>query len=57
MSKEHKAYSNENYRNDGYYNFKGGYISYDPSQLTEYYTIKGFEGKIKNPQITKSKWS
>jgi len=57
MSKKHKTYSDENNMTDGYYNYKGGYISYDPSQLTEHYTVKGFEGKIKNTQITKSKWS
>ncbi|HEX9025200.1 MAG TPA: hypothetical protein VF839_01930 [Clostridium sp.] len=57
MSKKDKSYSNENNMNDGYYNYQGGYISYDPSILTEYYTVKGFEGKIKNPQVTKSKWS
>lgn len=57
MSKEHKTYSDENNMNDGYYNYKGGYISYDPSQLTEHYTVKGFEGEIKNTQITKSKWN
>ena len=57
MSKEHKTYSNENNKNDGYYDFQGGYISYDPTQLTEHYTVKGFEGKIRHPQITESKWS
>lgn len=57
MSKKDKSYSNENNMNDGYYNYQNGYISYDPSILTEYYTVKGFEGKIKNPQVTKSKWS
>ena len=57
MSKKHKTYSNENDINDGYYNYKGGYISYDPAQLTEHYTVKGFEGKMKNTQITKSKWN
>lgn len=56
MSKENKNYSKENNMNDGYYDFQGGYISYDPTQLTEHYTVKGFEGKIKKPQITKSKW-
>ena len=57
MSKKDKSYSNENNMNDGCYDYQGGYISYDPSVLTEYYTVKGFEGKIKNPQVTKSKWS
>jgi len=57
MSKENKAYSNENNMNDGYINYQGGYISYDPEQLTEHYTVKGFDGKIKKPQITQSKWS
>ena len=57
MSKENKTYSNENNMNDGYYAFQGGYISYDPAQMTEHYVVKGFEGKIKKPQITKSKWS
>ena len=57
MSKKDKSYSNENNMNDGYYDYQGGYISYDPSLLTEYYTVKGFEGKIKNPQVTKSNWS
>jgi hypothetical protein len=56
MSKENKNYSNENNMNDGYYDYQGGYISYDPNILTEHYTVKGFEGKIKKPQVTKSKW-
>jgi len=56
MNKENKINSNENNTHDGYYDFQGGYISYDPTLLTEYYTVKGFEGKIKNPQKTKSKW-
>jgi len=57
MSKENKTYSNENNMNDGYYAFQGGYISYDPSQMTEHYVVKGFDGKIKKTQISKSKWS
>ena len=57
MSKEHIINSNEDIKNDGYYDFQGGYISYDPTQLTEHYTVKGFEGKIRQPQVTKSKWS
>lgn len=56
MSKKDKDYSNENNMNDGYYDYHGGYISYDPAQLTEHYTVKGFEGKIKKPQISKSRW-
>jgi hypothetical protein len=56
MSKKDNSYSTENNMNDGYYDYHGGYISYDPAQLTEHYTVKGFEGKIKKPQITKSKW-
>lgn len=42
--------------NDGYYDYQGGYISYDPAILTEHYTVKGFEGRIKKPQVTKSRW-
>ncbi len=57
MSKEDKmTHLNENNTNDGYYDYQGGYISYDPAQLTEHYTVKGFDGKIKSPVKTKSKW-
>ncbi len=54
MSKQYNNY--ENNMNDDYYAFQGGYISYDPNILTEHYTVKGFEGKIKRPQVSKSKW-
>lgn len=46
-----------NKMSDNYYNYHGGYISYDPTVLTEHYTVKGFEGKIKKPQVSKSRWS
>lgn len=56
MDKKHNNTSNEKNTKDGYYDFQGGYISYDPAALTEHYTVKGFEGKIEKPQTTKSKW-
>ena len=55
MSEENKR-RNFNKMNDGYYDYQGGYISYDPNALTEHYTVKGFEGKIKNKQLSKSTW-
>ncbi|EKQ54420.1 MULTISPECIES: hypothetical protein [unclassified Clostridium] len=42
--------------NDGYIDYQGGYISYDPTILTEHYTVKGFEDKIENPHKSKSRW-
>lgn len=56
MSRKNQNYSNEHNMQDGYYDFQGGYISYNPSELTEYYTVKGFEGRTKKPQTTKSRW-
>lgn len=41
---------------DGYYDYQGGYISYDPALLTEYYTVKGFEGKVRKKQDSESRW-
>lgn len=55
MSEKNKK-SEFNKQNDGYCSYQGGYISYDPNALTEHYTVKGFEGKIENKQISKSKW-
>ena len=56
MSKNHDISSSEDNKNHGYYDFHGGYISYDPLQFTEHYTVKSFGGKIKNSQVTESKW-
>ena len=40
-----------------HYERAGGYISYDPSVLTEHYQIKGFEGDDKeDPNKAQSKW-
>ncbi len=55
MSKDNKGHTTGN-TTDGYYDYQGGYISYDPTILTEHYTVKGFEGKIKKPQVTMSRW-
>lgn len=57
MGNKNKNYSNETNMNDGYYEFKGGFISYNPSTLTEHYTVKGFEGNSKEKQISESHWS
>ncbi|WP_196244872.1 hypothetical protein [Clostridium beijerinckii] len=53
---EEKKNLNSDKMNDGYYDYQGGYISYDPEVLTEHYTVKGFEGKIENKQLSNSKW-
>jgi hypothetical protein len=55
MSEENKKRESDK-MNDGYYDYQGGYISYDPEVLTEHYTVKGFEGKIKDKQLSDSKW-
>ena len=40
-----------------HYERAGGYISYDPSVLTEHYQIKGFEGDDKeDTNKSQSKW-
>lgn len=57
MSKDNKDFSSKKDMNDGYYDYQGGYISYDPTVLTEHYTVKGFEGEIKKPQISESRWN
>lgn len=57
MGNKNKNYSNEHNMNDGYYEFKGGFISYNPSTLTEHYTVRGFEGNAKKKQISESHWS
>ncbi|EHJ00019.1 MULTISPECIES: hypothetical protein [unclassified Clostridium] len=55
MSNVNKGHTT-NKMNDNYIDYQGGYISYDPNALTEHYTVKGFEGKIKKPQVSKSRW-
>lgn len=55
MSNVNKGHTTNN-MNDNYIDYQGGYISYDPNALTEHYTVKGFEGKIKKPQVSKSRW-
>lgn len=57
MSKDNKDFSSKKNMNDGYYDYQGGYISYDPTVLTEHYTVKGFEGEIKKPQVSESRWN
>lgn len=49
--------NNKDKMNDGYYDYQGGYISYDPTVLTEHYTVKGFEGRIKETQKSHSRWN
>lgn len=45
MSKKVKSAIGEQSLRNTYYNYQGGYISYDPSSLTEHYTNKRFEEK------------
>lgn len=57
MGINNKNHSHENKMNDGYYDFQGGFVSYNPSTLTEHYTVRGFEGNAKKKQISESHWS
>lgn len=57
MGKKEDNYYNEHNRNDGYYEFQGGFISYNPATLTEYYMVRGFEGNAKKKEKSESYWS
>lgn len=45
MNTKNKSAIGKQSEKNTYYNYQGGYISYDPSSLTEHYTNKRFKEK------------